>query len=208
MAEPFFRIWGRRDSHNVKKVVWFAAELGLDFTRIDVGGAFGFSEEDLARNPNRLIPTICDGKLTLWESNTIVRYMAAEYGGPRWYLSDPIDRALAERWMDWQAGYGAAQKDMYLGLVRTPAEKRNEAAIDAARTTCARMLGILEGHLANSPWLSGHQIGVGDIAMGPFLHSWFTLAPDTAAQLPQVHALYGMLLARPAYAEHVAFPLS
>lgn len=207
MRDPFFTIWGRPNSHNVKKVTWFAAELGLDFRRVDVGGSFGFSEEDLARNPNRLVPTIGDGKVTLWESNTIVRYMAAEYGGPRWYFADPIDRALAERWMDWQAGYGAAQKDMYLGLVRMAADQRDEAAIAASREACARQLGVLEAHLAQFAWLSGHQIGVGDIAMGPFLHSWFTLNPDGAA-LPQVQDLYQRLLARPAYAEHVATALS
>ncbi|TYC86905.1 glutathione S-transferase family protein [Novosphingobium sp. BW1] len=207
MTEPFFRIWGRPDSHNVKKVVWFAAELGLAFTRIDMGGSFGFSEEYLAHNPNGLIPTIADGKLTLWESNTIVRYMAAEYGGPRWYLADPIDRALAERWLDWQTGYGAAQKDMYLGLVRTPEDQREAAAIAASKAACARLLAVLDTQLATTPWLSGHQIGVGDIAMGPFIHSWFTLAPETA-KLPHVHAWYQRLLERPAYLEHVALPLS
>ena len=53
-------IWGRINSHNVKKVVWAAIEMGIAHRRIDIGGAFGFTPEYLALNPNRLIPTVND----------------------------------------------------------------------------------------------------------------------------------------------------
>ena len=89
MAKPFFTIWGRLNSHNVKKVAWFAEELGLAYERRDIGGQFGYTDAYLALNPNRLIPTIEDGKVVLWESNAILRYMAAEYGGERWFPTDP-----------------------------------------------------------------------------------------------------------------------
>ena len=65
MAAPHFILWGRLNSHNVKKVAWFAEELGLGYERRDIGGEFGFTEEYLAKNPNRLIPTIEDGKVIL-----------------------------------------------------------------------------------------------------------------------------------------------
>ena len=35
------RIWGRMSSINVKKVVWAAQELGLDFQRTEAGGVHG-----------------------------------------------------------------------------------------------------------------------------------------------------------------------
>ncbi|MEE9143868.1 MAG: glutathione S-transferase, partial [Candidatus Binatia bacterium] len=33
------KIWGRKDSSNVQKVLWCCGELGISFERIDVGGA-------------------------------------------------------------------------------------------------------------------------------------------------------------------------
>ena len=77
-------IWGRLNSHNVKKVAWFAEELGLSFVRHDVGGQFGMSDAYLGMNPNALVPTIDDDGFVLWESNAILRYLAARHGGPRW----------------------------------------------------------------------------------------------------------------------------
>jgi len=58
-------------------------ELKLPHQRIDVGGPFGRNKEPayLAMNPNGLVPTLEeeDGFL-LWESNSIIRYLAAKYG--------------------------------------------------------------------------------------------------------------------------------
>ena len=93
-------IWGRLNSHNVKKVAWFAEELGIPYVRHDVGGAFGMDASYLAKNPNALIPTVEDGDLVLWESNAILRYLAARHGGERLWPGDPAERARADRWMD------------------------------------------------------------------------------------------------------------
>ena len=78
-------IWGRTNSINVQNVLWCCGELGIPFRRIDVGGRFGGNSElaYLRLNPNGLVPTISDGGFVLWESNAIVRYLAARCGmGP------------------------------------------------------------------------------------------------------------------------------
>ena len=85
-------IWGRLNSHNVKKVAWAALEMGVAHVRHDVGGAFGMDDAYRAKNPNALIPTIEEDGLTLWESNAILRYMAARHGGDAWWPSDPAAR--------------------------------------------------------------------------------------------------------------------
>ena len=78
-------LWGRKSSINVQKVLWVLAELGLikgrDFERIDAGLHFGVNKtpEFLALNPNGLVPTLRDGDLMLWESNSILRYLAHKY---------------------------------------------------------------------------------------------------------------------------------
>lgn len=144
-------IWGRLNSHNVKKVAWFAEELGLFYQRHDVGGAFGMDADFLAKNPNALIPTIEDGDLTLWESNTILRYLAGRYGGERFWPTDPAQRALADRWMDWQFSYARTQLDAFLNLVRRTPEDRDMVAIARSAEASAKMMAILDDALARAP---------------------------------------------------------
>ncbi|WP_067733032.1 glutathione S-transferase family protein [Novosphingobium naphthalenivorans] len=207
MATPFFILWGRLNSHNVKKVAWFAEELGLTYERRDIGGQFGYTEAYLARNPNRLVPMIEDGKVALWESNTILRYMAAEYGGERWFPADPIDRALAERWMDWQFAYADAQRLPFLSFARTPREQWDMAAIEQRVAACAQHLTVMERYLGEKPWLSGGQFGIGDIPMGVYAYTWFSL-PFDKPEFPAIADWYGRIKARPGFAQQVMIPLT
>lgn len=207
MTVPFFTIWGRLNSHNVKKVAWFAEELGLDYRRRDIGGTFGYTEDYLAKNPNRLIPTIEDGKIVLWESNAILRYMAAEYGGERWYAKDPIDRALGDRWMDWQAAYADAQRVPFLSHARIPRGEWDSSAIARGMDTCARHLSVMEHYLTEKPWLSGDSFGVGDIPMGVYAYTWFSLPFDKPG-FPAIEGWYARICERPGFAQQVMIPLT
>ncbi|QKS00986.1 glutathione S-transferase [Sphingomonas sp. CL5.1] len=201
------RIWGRLNSHNVKKVVWLAEELALPYERIDVGGAFGMDAAYLAKNPNRLIPTIEDGDFVLWESNAILRYLADSHPDAGLWPGSPRERALADRWMDWQFLYGEAQKDAFLNLVRKAPEERDTAAVERSKAACAKMLTVLEDALAREPWLSGTRFGIGDIPMGVYIHTWFTL-PIERPDMPRLADWYRRLRERPGYAGRVAIPLS
>ncbi len=128
------KIWGRNTSVNVQKVMWAVGELGLPHERIDVGGSFGKNNEPayLAMNPNGLVPTLEEDGFVLWESNAIVRYLAAKYGAGTLEPSDMRARARASSWMDWQLTVAApAVTPVFWGLVRTPPEKRDHAPIEA-----------------------------------------------------------------------------
>ena len=123
------KILGRKNSSNVQKVLWCCDELGLAYEREDVGGSFGKNRdpEYLALNPNGLVPTIIDDGFVLWESNSIIRYLAAKHGRGTLYPEDLRARALAERWMDWQLSVlGPAIGPVFWGLIRTPPGKRDQ----------------------------------------------------------------------------------
>jgi len=199
-------IWGRLNSHNVKKVAWLAVEAGIDHERRDIGGPFGFTDAYLAMNPNRLIPTIDDDGFVLWESNAILRYLAARHAPGLW-PADPRVRALADRWMDWQFGYADAQRDAFLNLVRTAPAERDMAAVAASAKKTGEMMAILDAALAERPWLSGDSFGLGDIPMGVYAHSWLTLDIERPAR-PHVADWYARLRERPGYADTVMIPLS
>jgi glutathione S-transferase len=199
-------IWGRLNSHNVKKVVWMAEEAGIIYERRDIGGQFGFTDDYLVMNPNRLIPTIEHHGFVLWESNAILRYMAAQFAGELWPTDLEI-RASADRWMDWQFSYADAQRDAFVNLVRKGPADRDIAAIAAAAQKTGEMMAILDAALSKKPWLSGDDFGIGDIPMGVYAHTWFSLDIERPGR-PHVADWYGRLRERPGYAQSVMIPLS
>jgi glutathione S-transferase len=199
-------IWGRLNSHNVKKVAWFADEIGLPYVRHDVGGRFGMDDAYLAKNPNALIPTIEDGDVILWESNAILRYLAARYA-PQMWPADPAERAQGDKWMDWQFAFADAQRDAFLQLVRTAPDQRSAQVIAKSAEASGKAMTILDRTLAQQSWLSGVAFGVADVPMGVYAHTYFTLdmaRPD----LPHLRGWYDRLRERPRYAKSVMIPLT
>lgn len=199
-------IWGRLNSHNVKKVAWLAEEIGLEYVRHDVGGKFGMDAAYRALNPNALIPTIEDDGLVLWESNAILRYLAARYA-PHLWPDDLKQRAAADKWMDWQFAFADAQRDVFVMLVRTPPQQHDPAVIAKGAEATSKMMALLEDVLSRQPWLTGESFGIADIPMGTYAHTWFTLAmprPD----LPHVQAWYDRLTNRPGFADNVMIALT
>jgi glutathione S-transferase len=203
-------IWGRTSSINVQKVLWCCAELGLDYERIDAGLQFGMVDtpEYRARNPNALVPTIDDDGFLLWESNVIVRYLASTYGLGKLCPADVRQRYAAEKWMDWQATtLWPAFRIVFLGLIRTPPEKRDQRAIEAARKETIRVLPVLDAQLGKTVFVGGEALTMGDIPVGAAIYRCFSLGIERGA-FPNIARWYDRLAERPAYHEHVMLPLS
>jgi glutathione S-transferase len=200
------RIWGRRTSVNVQKVMWAVGELGLTHERFDAGGTFGGLDtpEFTAMNPNRLVPVIDDSGFVLWESQPIVRYLAETYG--RGTLS-PEGRhayARADQWCDW--AIAEVYRDIigvcFLGLIRTAAKDRDGAAIVAAAERAGRKLAVLDRHLADRQFILGDRLTFADICVGSLMYRYWNL--DIARpRLAFAEAWYQRLTTRKAYQEHV-----
>jgi glutathione S-transferase len=204
------RIWGRTSSINVQKVLWCCAELGLAYERIEAGLQFGVVDtpEYRALNPNALVPTIDDDGFVLWESNVIVRYLASVYGSGTLCPADPRARYAAEKWMDWQATtLWPAFRIVFLGLVRTPPEKRDERAIETARTETNRALGILESQLGKTRYVGGETFTMGDIPLGISVYRCFALGIERA-KFPDVARWHDRLAERVPFREQVMLPLT
>jgi glutathione S-transferase len=204
------KLWGRRNSSNVQKVLWCLDELGLRYEQVDIGGPFGGNSDPayLALNPNGLVPTLQEDGVTIWESNTIVRYLAARHGaGTLWPLGS-ADRAAAERWMDWQLGTLAPHMGtLFMSHIRTPPEQRDLGAMDRAFDAAIRLFRILDSHLANRAYVAGDRLTVGDIPVGIMAYRWFAL-PLQRPDYPALSAWSDRLAERPAYQKHVIQPLT
>jgi glutathione S-transferase len=203
------KIWGRANSVNVKKVLWCAEELALPYERIDAGMQFGVvnTPEYRRLNPMGLVPAIEDGDFTLWESHAIVRYLAAKHGAGTLWPTDLRQRADADRWMDWTITFLVNFRPVFWGLVRTPPEKRDAAAIEEARRKSAEILGTLDGALAGRAFVAGSAFTMGDIPIGCHVQLWMRL-PIERPKLAGLEAWFARLCERPAYRKVVDVPLS
>jgi glutathione S-transferase len=198
------KMWGRNTSSNVQKAMWAVGELKLPCERIDVGGAYGRTREPfyLAMNPNSLVPTLEeDDGFTLWESNSVVRYLAGKHGG----TLEPKDakmRAKAHQWMDWQLSVmGPAITPVFWGLIRTAPEKRDQAAIDAGKEKTTAAAKILDAELGKTQFLAGDGFSYGDIPVGVMTRRYVELVPERPA-MPNLERWYGEIAKRPAFQEH------
>ncbi len=204
------RLWGRLSSINVRKVVLTLQLLDLPFERIDAGGPFGVvrTPEYLARNPNALVPLLDDDGYELWESNVIVRYLAARYGNDSLYPRDLRARFDAERWMDWQqTTLNGAGRDAFVQLIRVAPGERNPALVDASVAATEPLWDLLEARLSGRRFLAGDELTVADIPIACEMHRWRGL-PLTWRARPQLDAWYQRMLALPAARGVLDLPLS
>ena len=197
MAERALHLWGRLSSINVRKVVLCAQWLGLDLPRTDAGMAFGLVDTPAysAMNPNGLVPVLQDGDFTLWESNAIVRYLCARAG--RGYPAGLRERFDAERWMDWQqTTLNRASGPAFVQWIRTPAERRDAAAIEASVRATEPLLHWLDAHLAQRAFMVGDAPTMADFPIACELHRWFGL-PQPRPAWPHLERYCAHWLAQP-----------
>ena len=204
------KIWGRNNSVNVQKVLWCCEEMAAKYERIDAGGQFGVvnTSQYRALNPNGLVPTIEDGPFVLWESNAIVRYLAAKHSAGKLWPEDIKVRAEADMWMDWSSTvFWPAFRPLFWNLVRTPIDQRDDKAMEESRLKSGEVLGYLDAHLKHREYVAGEDLTMGDIPMGCAAWRWFGLSIDRP-ELPNLERWFAALKQRPAYQSVVLLPLT
>ncbi len=194
------RVLGRGTSGNVQKVIWLLEELGSPYNREDYGRQFNNTQTEayLALNPCGKVPTLVDGDVVVWESNTILRYLCNKLpGGAALYPAEPVARSRIERWMDWQL---AALNAPYLGVFKESKKKEEEraAGFGADVKELSAQLEILEKGTAGQPWLAGANFSIADICLGPVIDRALAF-PVTLPAIPAVRAWRDKLVARDAY---------
>ena len=202
-------IWGRTTSSNVQKVLWCCSELGIEYRRYDAGREFGVVDTEGYRkmNPNGLVPTIRDRDTVVWESNAIQRYLATRFGDGSMSPADPAKRAIVDQWLDWELGTLAPVIfPVFWGLIRTPESKRDYGAINEAAKRLTAAFIILNQQMSRSPYLTGDDLTLADIAMGNSVHRWFAFnierpkLLDLAGWYERIHSHRGFI-------DHVAKPV-
>lgn len=192
------RLLGRKTSGNVQKVLFLLEEAGIPYERQDYGRTFQntMTPDYLVLNPTSKVPTLVDGDVVVWESNTILRYLAALHA-PGLAGATPAEKTQVERWMDFvlaavNPGYLAAFK----GAKLAPAERApgyGEAVADLIA-----QLKILDGHLAGQSFLALGRLTLADIALGPIIARCLAFPLDRPA-MPALEAWFAGIASRPAF---------
>jgi glutathione S-transferase len=210
-------IWGRANSVNVQKVLWCCDELGVSFERHDAGMQFGIVDSPAYRamNPNGRIPTLVDGEVVVWESHSILRYLALRQierdpAASNIYPEGAAARARVERWMDWTLStLQPAERALFWGMVRTRPEDRDMAAIRSAAKASGEAWRMLDAHLAHGHLhVEGDGLTLADIVLGAYARRWFGVQVENRPELPRLQAWYGRLSQRLAFQQYVAPPLT
>lgn len=203
-------VWGRKNSSNVKKVLWCLTELGLTYQQKDAGGPFGGLDtpEYLAMNPNKTIPTYQDGEFILWESNAILSYLADKYDDGTLLPHNAEFRARAAQWMYWSDGSLFPYIKAMMGLlVRTPAEQRDPARVEELKQSLNHLIAMLNDDLAQRDYIAGDAFSIADMALAPLLYPWREVCHDRP-DFPHIERWFARIETRPAYRDIVALPVS
>lgn len=204
------KIWGRANSSNLKKVTWLCEEIKLPYERVDAGMSFGVvnTPEYRKLNPNGLVPTIDDDGFILWESNAIVRYLAAKHAAGTLWPTDLKVRADSDRWMDWcTSTLWPTFRPVFWNLVRTPPEQRNMKEVEEGAKKTGEMLMRLDSYLAGRKFLAGDELTIGDLAFGPVVYL-VNNVPFDRPKLANYDAWYARISERPAFRKVVALPVA
>ncbi len=175
-----YTIYGRPNSSNVRKVLWLCEEIGLtDYERLDYGR--GYEPVDTpayaALNPNKIVPTLIDGDLVLWESNAIMRYLAAKHGPEEFYPADLIARAKVDMWMDWQlTTLITGVRLLFQGLHMKDTAYTAPEQLEQAGKLATSSMEILDANLTNTGgYVAGETFTIADCALAMFVHRWYAL---------------------------------
>jgi|TARA_B110000014_G_scaffold264072_1_gene263212 glutathione S-transferase len=200
-------IWGRKTSANVQKILWGCAEMEVPFQRHDMAGAFGFTDDYLQMNPNKVVPTIDDDGFILWESNACLRYLAAKHGCGFLWPEGLKERANADRWMDWcTTTVWDRLRPVFHGLVRTPTNERDMELIQYSAQETGKVLAILDSWLEDKKYMCGDSFTMGDIPLGFAIYRWYALDIERP-ELKYIRRWYDRLCERSAYQKHIMIPL-
>lgn len=204
-------LMGHMKSSNVMKAVWLLDELGLDYVRVDKGNVFGGldASDYRAINPTSLVPTLVDGDVTIWESNAILRYLCNAYApGATLYPAEAAARGVVDQWLDCQqTQLTRPQTVVFWQLIRTPPDKRDNAALQTAILDAGRVWGWINARLVDAPYICGQTMTIADMAWGVHAHRWLNMVFDRP-DLPNLEPWYERLLQSESFRTKWAGPVT
>ena len=204
-------LWGRLNSINVQKVLWLCEDLALNFDRVDAGLQFGVNQTSdyLAMNPNGLVPTLKENDFVLWESHSILRYLAKAHDPSATLYPQALkDCALVDQWLDWSTTTAwPPMRILFWGWIRTAENERNKSDLEKNRLIMQKMLKILDDQLSQHAWVAGEHFTLADIPLALIVHRWLLL-PIEREPLAHLQRWFTQVSQRPGFIRYGSSPLT
>ena len=198
-------LYGRGTSDSVQKALWALGETGQCFDHVPQGGSYGGLDGPrfVAMNPHRRVPVLKDGATVVWESDAIIRYIAAKYSyGILWPVG-VSERSGADQWMAWTLAHLYDDSNLLFWLtVRTPVEAQDAGRIERVHKRLCARYRVLDEHLSAHEYVAGRRLTIGDIPPGATLYRYFNL-PVERESFPHLERWYALLCAREPYRKYV-----
>jgi glutathione S-transferase len=199
------RVLGRQTSGNVQKVLFALEEAGVPYVREDYGRQFNntTTPDYRALNPNAKVPTLVDGDTVIWESHTILRYIAATRAKDLTGAT-PAEASAVERWMDWLL---AQVNALYLTLFKDSKKPEAERVSDYAAQAkeMATLLALADAHLGDKTFFALERLTLADIALAPILKRCLAF-PIALPPMPNLDAWMARMESRSAFAAATSAP--
>jgi len=160
-------------------------ELPFELVDVDLANKEQKSARFLALNPFGQVPVIEDGALALSDSNAILIYLAAQYGGARWAAGSAVLAAEQQRWFSVAAG------PLAFGPAAARAQRLFGSPLDlpAAQARAHALLALMNRHLAERAFLLGAELSLADVAN----YAYVARAPEGGVGLQEYPALRAWL---------------
>lgn len=160
------KIYGADLSSPANKVRMVANVLGLEYEykKVNLREGEHRRPEFLALHPAGKIPAIDDNGFVLFESDAIVKYLAAKQKSS-FYPADLKARAIVDQWMDFVTIHvGGAMSKILFNRVFAPIIKVevDERSLQDGLSFLERFLPIIENQLKKNKYLAGQEMSLAD----------------------------------------------
>jgi glutathione S-transferase len=194
-------------STTCRPILLFAADndIAMEHVVVDLMTGEHHKEPFVAVNPNRLVPVLVDGDLTLTESEAILRYLAEKTGSDA-YPSDAKARAKVNEMLAWfntnlyrELGYHLVYPQIFPHHKREPAAA-NEATVNWGKDKTAQVLAVLDQHYlgAGQKYLVGDSKTIADY-FGAGLLACGELVGCDLSKYPNVKRWYENMKSAPSW---------
>ena len=193
------------------KVLAVARHLDLDFelVPVDLLNGANLRPEFVALNPNKKMPVLEDDGFVLWESNAITQYLAGKRPDAGLFPADPRARADVSRWQFWESAHWdrACAILLFERMVKQIFGQGdpNPAEIEKGEEEVRRYGAVLNGCLADRPFLCGKHLSLADFSVGAWLN-YAERAQYPLSGFPEIRRWYGRLKEMPAWRESIVAP--